>query len=626
MSNLLEQIIVGEHTNYALISRNRGRGRNKTIELLAGPVSSYDSLSDIPLPSLHPENKPNAILTVIPFCQLREKKFDVQNDNVPLLAMSVLEQSEMEMTSFVDNVPPESFEVSNERFDLEDKQYSRIVQEVVNEYIGRGEGSNVVMYRNYELGIDNFSPLVPIEVFIRLLLQDPDAYWTFLVRLEDKWIVGATPEQHVAIKNAQASMTPLSGTYPLKDKAFQAREILDFLNDQKEIDELNMVVDEELKMMAHSCSNLRVEGPHLHQLSNVVHTGYRIIGEYRDDPRKLLHDTLFAPTVTGAPVKNACRMISSIETTGRGYYSGVVAIIEGDQQNQFELDSAILIRSAEISSNGDVRIGAGATIVRDSNPAGECEETRSKVSAILRAFNKPRGSIITARSDIANTLQTRKQNTALYWTSDEHRQRQQQYLRQAMSKSIVLDAEDSFSYMIAAQMCGIGLQTEVVGVDTRVNFENYDLVILGPGPGDPCNLSDPRIGRLHEIVAELVILKQPFLAICLSHQVLAKQLKIPLVRLKKPNQGTQKEINYFGKRQRVGFYNTFTGICSSQLVAELRQQGVSATFDADTRELHALRGRQFSSMQFHPESFLTIHGVDLLASEVRRVIKIQREL
>ena len=619
MSNLLEQIFIGERTSYALISRNRGRGNNRTIEVLVGPVNSYDNLSDIPLPSLRSENKPNAILTVIPFCQLREKNFDVHNDNVPLLAMSVSEHSEIELTAFVDNVPPKSFEVRNGRFDLEDEQYTRIVQKAVNEYIGRGEGSNIVMYRNYELKIDNFSPLVPIEVFVRLLQQDPDAYWTFLVRLENKWIVGATPEQHVAIKNAQASMMPLSGTYPLKKDALQTQELLDFLKDQKEIDELNMVVDEELKMMAHSCSNLRVEGPHLHQLSDVVHTGYQIIGEYKDDPRKLLHDTLLAPTVTGAPVRNACRVISSIETNGRGYYSGVVAIIERDQQNQFELDSAILIRSAEISSSGDVRIGAGATIVKDSNPANECEETRSKVSAILRAFDNPIKSTFTEHSDIVSALQNRKQNTALYWTSKEYRQYQQQYSHEAMSKSIILDVEDSFSYMIAAQICSIGLQTEVVGIDARVDFENYDLVILGPGPGDPCNLSDPRIGRLHEIVAELVALKQPFLAICLSHQVLAKQLKVPLIRLKHPNQGTQKEIDYFGKRQRVGFYNTFTGICSNQIVSELKQQGVSATFDASTRELHALRGRQFSSMQFHPESFLTIDGVDVLTSEIRRV-------
>lgn len=626
MNTLLEQIIIGERTSYALISRNEGRGHSKTIELLAGPVSSYDKLSDIPLPSLRSENEPNAILTVIPFCQLREKKFDVRNDNVPLLAMSVSERIKMTVSEFVDYVPPKSVEVSNGRFDLEDEQYTKIVQKVVNEYIGRGEGSNIVMYRNYKLRIDNFSPLVPIEVFVRLLQQDPDAYWTFLVRLEDKWIVGATPEQHVAIKNAQASMMPLSGTYPLKKNAIQTQELLDFLKDQKEIDELNMVVDEELKMMAQSCSNLRVEGPQLHQLSNVLHTGYRIIGEYGDDPRKLLHDTLLAPTVTGAPVRNACRVISSIETNGRGYYSGVVAIIEGDQLNQFELDSAILIRSAEISSIGDVRIGAGATIVRDSNPLAECEETRSKVSAILRAFNKPRESTLAEHSDVVDTLQARKQNTALYWTSEEYRQYQLQYSHRAMNKSIIVDVEDSFSYMIAAQICSIGLQTEVVGIDARVDFENYDLVILGPGPGDPCNLSDHRIGRLHEIVDELVTLKQAFLAICLSHQVLAKQLKIPLVRLKHPNQGTQREIDYFGKRQRVGFYNTFTGICSDQLATELEQQGISAAFDENTRELHALRGRQFSSMQFHPESFLTIDGVDILTSEIQRVSGIDRKL
>ncbi|MFO7115698.1 chorismate-binding protein, partial [Pseudomonas aeruginosa] len=52
----------------------------------------------------------------------------------------------------------------------------------------------------------------------------------------------------------------------------------------------------------------------------------------------------FAPTVTGSPLESACRVIRRYEPQGRGYYSGVAALIGGDGQGGRTLDSAILIR------------------------------------------------------------------------------------------------------------------------------------------------------------------------------------------------------------------------------------------------------------------------------------------
>ncbi|MFL4341875.1 chorismate-binding protein, partial [Pseudomonas aeruginosa] len=97
-------------------------------------------------------------------------------------------------------------------------------------------------------------------------------------------------------------------------------------------------------------------------------------------------ETLFAPTVTGSPLESACRVIRRYEPQGRGYYSGVAALIGGDGQGGRTLDSAILIRTAEIEGDGRLRIGVGSTIVRHSDPLGEAAESRAKASGLLAAL------------------------------------------------------------------------------------------------------------------------------------------------------------------------------------------------------------------------------------------------
>ncbi len=77
-----------------------------------------------------------------------------------------------------------------------------------------------------------------------------------------------------------------------------------------------MVVDEELKMMSAVCSDGgRITGPHLKEMSRLTHTEYVLRGRSRLDPRDILRETMFAPTVTGSPMQNACTVITRHERT-----------------------------------------------------------------------------------------------------------------------------------------------------------------------------------------------------------------------------------------------------------------------------------------------------------------------
>jgi phenazine biosynthesis protein phzE len=150
-----------------------------------------------------------------------------------------------------------------------------------------------------------------------------------------------------------------------------------------------------------------------------------------------------------------------------------------------------------------------------------------------------------------------------------------------------------------------------------MELEPFDLVVVGPGPGDPRDLLDPRIIALRRVIGQLLCRGAAFLCVCLSHQVLAAILGLDLVRKRTPAQGVQEEIDLFGHRERVGFYNTFVACSEQDLLYPMGLSGpVQVSRDPHTGEVHALRGAGFVSTQFHPESLLTQNGVHIMAELV----------
>jgi 2-amino-4-deoxychorismate synthase len=150
---------------------------------------------------------------------------------------------------------------------------------------------------------------------------------------------------------------------------------------------------------------------------------------------------------------------------------------------------------------------------------------------------------------------------------------------------------------------------------TDGDLDDADLVVVGPGPGDPRDGDDPKIATFRRAVDRLLSRRQPFLAVCLGHQVLCERLGIPLTYKDIVFQGTQDEILIEGRRERVGFYNTFVGRVdrsSSTDAGTPLPEGVSVDADPETGDVHLVRGPHFRGIQFHAESILSEHGSDLV--------------
>ncbi|WP_240501099.1 chorismate-binding protein, partial [Streptomyces neyagawaensis] len=353
---------------FALLRRRTPGLDHDTVEVLIGPVATCERLADLP----------DEGLALVPFRQIRERGFDVRDDGTPLSVLVPEESYALPLERALAQLPAHDVRVEGGGFDVGDEEYAEIVGRVLREEIGRGEGANFVIRRTYEGGIRGFGRADALALFRRLLEGERGAYWTFVVHTGEqkgpegpslegrgretggRTLVGASPEVHVRMSGGTVVMNPISGTYRYPAGGPTPEDLLDFLADGKEIEELSMVVDEELKMMC-TVGDMGgvVIGPRLKEMAHLAHTEYELRGRSSLDVRDVLRETMFAATVTGSPVQNACRVIERHEVGGRGYYAGALALLGRDEGGAQTLDSPILIRTADIAADGRLGVGLG---------------------------------------------------------------------------------------------------------------------------------------------------------------------------------------------------------------------------------------------------------------------------
>ncbi|MBT2441199.1 chorismate-binding protein [Streptomyces sp. ISL-36] len=620
--DLLSRVLGPNPPAFAVLHRPETTGPG-ALDLLTGDISLPATLADLPLRDEPGTAGRHEVLAVVPYRQIGERGYDRTDDGAPLIAMSVTEQATLPLDTVLAAIPDVPITLADGHFDVEDSAYAEIVRRIVADEIGTGEGANFVIRRSFTAEITDYGPGSALTFFKRLLERETGAYWTFVIHTGDRTFVGASPERHVSLADGTAVMNPISGTYRYPASGPTLPGVLDFLADRKEADELYMVVDEELKMMARICEDGgRVVGPYLKEMARLAHTEYFIEGQTDRDPREILRETLFAPTVTGSPLESAARVIAKYEPHGRGYYSGIAALIGRDALGGRAMDSAILIRTAEIDATGRLGIGVGATLVRHSDPESEVAETRAKAAGLLSALQDDGAARFRAHPRVREALERRNATIADFWLAEESgRGRPGLDPVLAGRRVLIVDAEDTFTSMIGQQVRAMGPEVTVRRFDEEYAFDGYDLVIMGPGPGDPREAGHPKIAHLREAVSTLLRERRPFLAVCLSHQVLSLRLGLDLARRDVPNQGVQKEIDLFGSRERVGFYNTFAARSDTDRLHRPDIGTVEVSRDRETGEVHALRGPYFASMQFHAESVLTQSGPRIVASLLGGLVK-----
>ncbi len=188
----------------------------------------------------------------------------------------------------------------------------------------------------------------------------------------------------------------------------------------------------------------------------------------------------------------------------------------------------------------------------------------------------------------------------------------------------VLDNYDSFTYNLVQRFGEIDPSLEIVVLrNDQTTLDEIatlkpERIVISPGPCTPAEAG------LSKAVIERFGPELPVLGVCLGHQCLAEVYGARVVRADRLMHGKTSMIRHDGRGVFADLPNPFEATRYHSLIvsADSLSDDLEATAWAaeDDTEIMGLRHRRYPvhGVQFHPESFLTTAGFDLLKNFLRR--------
>ncbi|MGH7414600.1 MAG: anthranilate synthase component I, partial [Candidatus Rokuibacteriota bacterium] len=427
-------------------------------------------------------------------------------------------------------------------------------------------------------------PSPPSELFLRLRERNPAPYG-FLMNLgEAEYLVGASPEMYVRVDGDRVETCPISGTIARgRDPIDDAVQIQALLNSAKDESELTMCTDVDRNDKSRICvpGSVRVIGRRqIEMYARLIHTVDHVEGRLCPgfDALDAFLGHAWAVTVTGAPKAWAMQFIEDHERSPRAWYGGAVGLLGFDGN----LNTGLTLRTIRIK-DGVAEVRAGSTLLYDSDPGAEEEETRLKASAFLDALRRPRGTAAGARGDTPAPA--------------------------IGCRVLLVDHQDSFVHTLANYLRQVGADVVTLraGFPARVLDElGPALVVLSPGPGTPRDFD--LSGTLEALLRRGI----PTFGVCLGLQGIVEHLGGELGVLDSPVHGKASRIKVRGGRLFAGLPGEVTAGRYHSLFAirERVPAALEVTAETDDGVVMAIEHADLplAAVQFHPESIMSLEG------------------
>ena len=180
-------------------------------------------------------------------------------------------------------------------------------------------------------------------------------------------------------------------------------------------------------------------------------------------------------------------------------------------------------------------------------------------------------------------------------------------------KALLIDAYDSFIYIIDQYLLGLGVDARVVRND-KVSFDLIDdmrpeMILLGPGPGHPSEARYVELIRRYQG-------RYPIMGVCLGHQAIGLAYGGVVNRAAHLVHGKTSSIAHDQRGCFAGQPQPFRATRYHSLIVE--EQGLPDCLEISARSqddgyIMGMRHKQLpiESVQFHPESVCTEGGVAL---------------
>ena len=423
----------------------------------------------------------------------------------------------------------------------------------------------------------------PAEVFNRLKHNNPAPYGALINLGENEYLVAASPEMFVRVEGRQIETCPISGTIKRGEDAISdASQIRRLLNSEKDESELSMCTDVDRNDKSRVCEpgSVTVVGRRQIELySRLIHTVDHVKGilKKRFDALDGFLAHTWAVTVTGAPKLAAMQYIEKFEKSPRHWYGGAMGHVGFDGN----LNTGLTLRTLRIKE-GIAEIRAGATLLSDSDPMAEEAETRLKAAALIDAVKGEVAPVAT----IGN--QERSQCGAGL-------------------RALMVDHQDSFVHNLATYFREFGVDVQTLrpaAARACLSNQNFDLVILSPGPSKP---QDFEMSATIELCVEQ---SMPIFGVCLGLQGLVEYFGGTLDVLTAPMHGKFSKVKHRSTSLFAGVEPEFEvgryhSLFASEIPADLQ---VTAQTEDDCVMAIEHRSLPIRAVQFHPESIMTLEN------------------
>lgn len=458
-------------------------------------------------------------------------------------------------------------------------EYAKLV-DIAKESFKKGDLFEVVPSQTF------FFPCkdLPSIIFNRLKKANPSPYGFFMNLGEQEYLVGASPEMFVRVNGDVIETCPISGTIARGSDALgDAEQIRTLLNSEKDLSELTMCTDVDRNDKSRICvpGSVEVIGRRQIELySKLIHTVDHVTGKLRAgfDALDAFLSHTWAVTVTGAPKIWAMRFIEKNEKSPRRWYGGAVGRITFDGN----INTGLTLRTVRIHK-GVAEVRAGATLLFDSIPADEEDETRLKASAMIQAITQDQRS-----DDELNLDLSSGRNCHV----------------------LMIDHQDSFVNTLADYFRQTGAQvtTQRFGISREtLQALQPDLVVLSPGPGNP---SDFDVSGTISMLLELGL---PIFGVCLGLQGIVEHFGGSLNILATPQHGKASIIKVVENSYGVfnGIEKTITVGRYHSLYADRKTFPACLTVTSETEDgvvmgIHH-KTLPIAAVQFHPESIMSLN-------------------
>ncbi|HEY4185319.1 MAG TPA: aminodeoxychorismate/anthranilate synthase component II [Polyangia bacterium] len=188
---------------------------------------------------------------------------------------------------------------------------------------------------------------------------------------------------------------------------------------------------------------------------------------------------------------------------------------------------------------------------------------------------------------------------------------------------LVIDNYDSFTYNLVQYLGELGQDVRVVRNDEIAVADIAGLapshIVISPGPCTP-NEAGISLATIHAYAGKI-----PILGVCLGHQSIGQAFGGKVIRAREVMHGKTSMMSHDNRGVFAGLPNPFEATRYHSLVVERSSLPDCLEITAETasgteREIMGLRHKTLAveGVQFHPESFLTVVGKDLLRNFLTR--------